>query len=313
MKKFIKSTMAMALAIISATAFVSCNNDDSNSNSNPTKDPNANVIMGKYELYFPIMTVTYWPDNAAGIEEKYEDFKKPIINGLKSLNIEDGKTLKLSDMEANKTQAEKMYNSFGTFKYSVKACRNFPTSLGLSNMFLRVYVGSGNSDKGFYIGEKKMECTLDVPADATCQPWFEFTSLEGKYPETKEYNTEVMAKVKDALKEVFKDDYSTVPNNYGVRFYNYVNLTGDIENYKASIKAAMTNAKKQCPAVPQKAIDAVPAANKIFSCQVFIFNPKAEDNAKSASVCHYTLEAKGDGTIKLTETIGKNTPVEIKD
>lgn len=301
MKKFIKSTLAMAVAIASATMFVSCNNDDdSNSNSTPSKDPEAGVVKGTYEMYFPLLTMTYWPDNAGGIDAKYEDYKKPIIAGLKSMNIEDGKSLKLSEMEASKAQAEKMFNSFDNFKFSVKACRNYPTFL--SNMFLRV---SAANDKGFYIGEKKMECTLDVPANATCQPWFEFTSLEGRYPETKEYNKEVMAKIQDALKDVFKDDYATETTANGVKYHNMINLTGSIDDYKASIKEAMKNAKAQCPKVPAT------SAAKVFSCQVFIFNPKAQGRSISESVCHYTLEAKGDGTIKLTETIGKAEPVEI--
>lgn len=216
------SMLLLMAAVVSATMFVSCGNDEDD--PTPEKDkPQEKVQQGSYNIHFPILSFAYWPDNDAeqAINDSYEQYKKNVFS---TLQIENDKMLNWSDIVAQESKIREAYAKIANFEYTVKACKNANNAATIS---FKAVEDEFIDPKTIYFDDKKAVCKLDMPENTTCQFYIEIASNELAVPSLKEFNTGVKDKFVEALKEIFTDAYSTQSNTWAVRYYNLANFSGD--------------------------------------------------------------------------------------
>lgn len=241
MKKNLYTLLLMAVALFSAVTIVSCGIDDDDPIPEPPTPDTPET--GQYSIYFPELTITYWPDTEAGIVENYEAYKKSITDALK---VDTEKKYLLTELLANKDRLQAVYDKFGDYEYKVKSCRNY--FVGSFEATFRVYKNKLDSHPEIDFGAKKVRSLLDVPAGSKRQLLVEMVSYEKAVPSAKEYLTNIRNKYTDALKEVFGGEYGTMNDNtLSVTYTNIANLS---DNYKE----VLANMKTACGAVEVPAL-----------------------------------------------------------
>lgn len=260
MKKYLKSKLLLAAALVSATMFVACGEDKTEElDPGQKEEPTVKVEMGHYKLEFPDLVILEWPDKQAGIEEQYNAYQKSIIDALK---YEEGKQYKWSDIEADKDRLQKIFDGFQGFEYSVKAAGNFIQYTAGNIAFSAVKDGSTNS--GITFGERKIKVNVIKGENETCQLYVVITSYEAKVPSAQEYCTNVKKLFTDALKDVFTNEYDKVEltgSHAHTEYYNLANFTGNSSELKESVTTACDAVVAVVPALPENVLQEIQTNN----------------------------------------------------
>ncbi len=282
MRKRIYALWLMAVALCGATAMVSCESDD----PQPSGGNEAEEVMGEYSLYFPSITISYWPDTEAGIKEQYEAYQKSFTEAL---TIEPKKKYKWSDIEAGKTKVQDAFDAQGDYEYSVKSVKNYFS--GGFNITLKAYQDGEKSTIDF--GKKNFKCKLDVPDDATCQLNIIMSAYEGEMPAVKEYGTSLRKRFTDALKEVFDGEYGTKKDSKDMVYTSIANFSCDTTELIARVRE-VCNAV-EVPALPESVKEEAQTPeggiSKAFDIDIVAYNPKAYAPMKS-EIYVFSLKVK---------------------
>ncbi len=275
MKKFSSKMLLMIAAIASVAMFASCGDD--HDPAEPSKPVVDNSPTGYYELEFPSLNVFYWPDNATGIEEKFDAYKKSIENALGS-DFSTEKTYKWSDILAKKDFLQKAFNSCNDFEYSVKCCRNFSDN---SQVALGAVPNDDNLSR-ISFGSKKVTCKLDVPANTTCQLFCEVS-----YPKDVEaYGEKLKSAFKEALKNEFAGEWHVETNSAAFITRTYMNSSEDYNVITERIKGICQAVKLPAITNTEKATDNLILARLV----VYAYNPKAEHPSKSDHLFNLSVQ-----------------------
>lgn len=271
MKKYLRSMLLLAAAIVSASMFASCGEDETDDLNPGQKEPENKVEMGYYKLDFPSLMITEWPDTKSieEIEKKYDAYKKSITDALK---YEEGKKYKWSEIEADKDRLQKIFDGFGDFEYEVRNCGNNFSYAGQHTSFSAFKEGAEYADIKF--GEKKINCKLNVPENVTGQLMVTITTMD-VIPSANEYNTNVKNLFIDAIKDVFVGEYEKIVTKDKFVHSDYYNLADLLNNDEEVI----TRVKEACnavkvPAIPEDVLKEAQAYTPGFN---FLFNITIEE------------------------------------
>lgn len=291
MKKYLRSMLLLAAAIVSASMFASCGEDETDDLNPGQKEPENKVEMGYYKLDFPSLTILEWPDTKSieEIEKKYDAYKKSITDALK---YEDGKKYKWSEIEADKDRLQKLFDGFGDFEFEVQNCANKLSYAGLGTSFCAYKEGSEYRNIDF--GEKKIKSKLHIPENTTCQLFVTITTVNA-VPSVKEYSASVKKLYTDALKDVFTDEYGVVETSDKLartEYFNLANFSGNSDELKNRVKDACDAVKEKVPAVPADVLkDAQDSnINVLFSINIEAFDPKSGDPSRGKTLFGYKTD-----------------------
>lgn len=297
MKKYLKSVLLLVAAIVSASMFVACGEDDKTNELNPVQkeEPAEKVEMGHYVVKFPSLMILSWPDNQAGIDEQYKAYQKRITDALK---YEEGKQYKWSDIEADKDRLQKVFDGFDGFEYTVKACNNHLNYLAENISFGAYKEGSSKADITF--GERKITCKVDFNEGETCQLYVVITSYEATLPSAEEYCANLKKLFTDALRDVFADEYGKVEvsgTSPRTEYYNLANFAGNSDELKERVAQACDDVKMKIPALPENVKEEAQASNAkipyLFDVTVFAYNLDQASPARTEKVVfHHITDVK---------------------
>lgn len=294
MKKYLRTMLLLAAAIVSASMFVSCGDDETEDlNPGQKEDPADKVEMGYYDLDFPSLMVLEWPDSKEEIEKQYDAYKKRIVDALQ---YEEDKKYKWSEIVADKERLQKVFDGFGDFEYEVRNCGNKFPYAGQSITFKARKQGAANPDIIF--GERKLKCKLNAPENTTCQLVVTLTTVDA-VPTANEYCAKLKDLFTDALKDVFKEEYDKVVVSGNIprtNYYNLYNHTGDAEELKNRVTEACGLVK--IPEIPEEVLKDVqahtPAIFDLFSVTIEAYDPQSGAPHRGKALFGYDYEVLKD-------------------
>lgn len=296
MKKNLFTLLMMAAAALGTVTMVSCGEDKTEELDPGQKEPVEEVVMGHYSLSFNSLPIDKWPDTEAGILERYDAYKKSVIEALK---IDPDKKYKWSEIEADKDRLQKAFNALGDFDYSVRAVNNYFHFYGEDITFKAIKEGSKEE---INFGEKKLTCKLDVLPNTTLQLRIEIETYEETIPSAKEYTTKLRTQFTDALKEVFageygKEDLVSASKKKHTIYHNIANSTEKAELLVERVQEICTGVKEKVQALPddikKDAQTAEPNLPFLFKVDVITYDPNQPYPIKTEKyIFNYTVSLK---------------------
>lgn len=274
MKKFIHVLFAAAVMCVAAS-MTSCGEEGSEI---VTPEKPEVVEMGHYALSFEEIDVYHWPDSKESIEQKYEAYKKAMIETLK---LDTDKKYKWSEIEAEKNRLQKAFDGIKDFEYTVDAALNIVTYHG--GITLKAYK-EGKSEAAINFGQKQLKCLTTAPEGTTSQLYMVIESAEAAAPSAKEYCQQVRTLYADALKEVFTKDFDEVKGKDGMlNFYNLTNLPGDRDEVVKQMQDICDLV--EVPAIPdevkQKALEEFSKMPYLLKIDITSYDPYYHAPSKS--------------------------------